>query len=158
MRDLGTPVQPVKLFEVIRDIFPDDVWFGCAYLNGQPVAAGCGFRWGTEFEMTWASALAEHNRIAPNMLLYWSFMERCAEQSVRVFNFGRCSPGSGTHRFKQQWGSRDETLWWYHVASGARAGTPSPQDEAYAWGPRVWKRLPLFVANSVGPRVIRNVP
>ena len=93
------------------------------------------------------------------MLLYWSFMERATKQGLTVFNFGRCSAGSGTHRFKRQWGSRDEQLWWYQQAAPGRlAATPSPDDAAYAWGPRLWKRLPLGLATLLGPRIVRSIP
>jgi len=158
MRDLGTPTQPRGLFETIVEHFPDDAIFGCAYLDDRPVAAGAGFVWGREFEMTWASSLRECNRIAPNMLLYWSFMERVIQRGVRTFNFGRCTPGGGTHRFKQQWGSRDVSLYWYQDATGEVEGTPSPDSGALAWGPRLWRHLPLWVANRVGPRIVRNIP
>jgi len=158
MRDLGTPVQPRRLFEAIADRFPDQAWFGCAYLGGRPIAGGAGFRWGHEFEMTWASALREHSRIAPNMLLYWAFMERCAEQGVRRFNFGRCTPDSGTHRFKRQWGGVDEPLWWYQHSRTGVAATPSPDAGAYSWGPRIWRRLPLPLATWLGPRIVRGIP
>ncbi|HEX4560959.1 MAG TPA: FemAB family XrtA/PEP-CTERM system-associated protein [Gemmatimonadales bacterium] len=155
MRDLGTPVQSRRLFEEILAVFPDDVWFGCAWLKGEAIAGGCGFRWGNEFEITWASSLRAHQTIAPNMALYWGFLERAVEQGVTLFNFGRCTPDSGTHRFKRQWGSRDEPLWWY--AHGA-ATTPSPDDGAYSWGPRLWKHLPVPVANLIGPRIVRCIP
>ncbi|HEU4700630.1 MAG TPA: FemAB family XrtA/PEP-CTERM system-associated protein [Gemmatimonadales bacterium] len=165
MRDLGTPTQPARLFEALMRTFPDDAWFGCAWLGDRPIACGAGFVWGDEFEMTWASALTEFNRIAPNMLLYWAFMERAMAAGLRRFNFGRCTPGGGTHRFKRQWGAEDEPLWWYQHAPGAPADadatavhTPSPDDGAYAWGPRLWKRLPLPVATALGPRIVRCIP
>jgi FemAB-related protein (PEP-CTERM system-associated) len=158
MRDLGTPTQPRALFRAIADAFGEDAWFGCAYLGDRPIAAGAGFHWGGEFEMTWASALAEHQRIAPNMLLYWSFMERAVQQGITLFNFGRCTPGGGTHRFKRQWGSRDETLWWYQQSAAKEAATPSPDDSAFAWGPRIWKHLPLPLANALGPAIVRGIP
>lgn len=158
MRDLGTPALPASFFEEIARTFGDSAWFGCAWHEGQPVACGAGFAWNGEFEMTWASALAAYNRLAPNMLLYWSFMERAAAQGLGTFNFGRCTPGSGTHRFKLQWGSRDEPLHWYQHADQATAGTPSPDDGAYAWGPRIWKRLPVGVATALGPRVVKWIP
>ena len=78
--------------------------------------------------MTWASALAAYNPIAPNMLLYWAFMEPAIAQGVTLFNFGRCTPGGGTHRFKRH------------------------------WGPRLWRRLPLALATAVGPRITRYIP
>ena len=158
MRDLGTPTQPKRLFEVIAEEFGDDVWFACAYHEGKAVACGCGFRWGNEFEITWASALIEHKRLSANMLVYWGLMERAIAEGVAVFNFGRCTPGSGTHRFKQQWGSRDEMLWWYHWSAAGDAATPSPNDGAYSWGPRIWKRLPEAIATSIGPRIVRYIP
>lgn len=158
MRDLGTPVLPRALFEAIAGAFGDDVWFGCARLDGQPIAVGCGFRWGDEFEMTWASALSAYNRIAPNMLLYWEFMTRAVSDGVRTFNFGRCTPGGSTHRFKRQWGARDVPLWWYQWSRNATAGTPSPDDGAYALGPRIWRHLPVPVATALGPRIVRGIP
>lgn len=158
MRDLGTPVQSRRLFTEILAEFPD-TWFACVYLGGKAVAGGCGFRWGSEFEITWASSLRAYNRIAPNMLLYWAFLERCVSEGVKVFNFGRCTPGGGTHRFKQQWGSRDEPLWWYQRSRGdGETSTPSPDDGAYAWGPRIWRHLPLAVANLIGPSIVRGIP
>lgn len=157
MRDLGTPTQPRALFEALAEEFPDDMWVGCAYLGDEPVAGGVGFRWRGEFEMTWASSLQARSRIAPNMLVYWSFMERCAREGVGLFNFGRTTPGSGTHRFKMQWGSREEPLWWYQRQAGL-AKTPSPDDARYAWGPRIWRRLPLPVATALGPWIVRGIP
>jgi len=159
MRDLGTPTQARGLFEAIADTFPaGDVWFGCAYLGPRAIAAGCGFRWGTAFEMTWASALAAYKTSAANMLLYWAFLERATEAGLQVFDFGRCTPGSRTHRFKRQWGGVDVPLWWYQRVAGQRAATPSPDDRAFSWGPRLWKRLPLPIANLLGPRVVRLIP
>jgi FemAB-related protein (PEP-CTERM system-associated) len=157
MRDLGTPTQPRRLFEAIAEVFPD-AWFGCAYVGEKPVACGAGFRWEREFEMTWASSLYAYNRIAPNMLLYWSFMERAIREGLTLFNFGRCSPDAGTHRFKRQWGSRDEQLHWYQHSTRAEASTPSPDDGAYSWGPRLWRKLPLPVATTLGPWIVRSIP
>ncbi len=158
MRDLGTPTQPKRLFETIAEVFPD-AWFGCAWLGDQPVAGGAGFVWGSEFEMTWASSLYSYNRLSPNMGLYWAFMERAVNEGLTIFNFGRCTPGAGTHRFKRQWGSRDEQLWWYQLTpAGGPAATPSPDDSAYSWGPRLWRRLPLGLATALGPRIVRSIP
>lgn len=159
MRDLGTPTLPRGFFQQIAREFPDSSWFGCAWLNDRPIACGAGFAWGDEFEMTWASSLVAYNRIAPNMLVYWSFMERAIQSGLKVFNFGRCTPDSGTHRFKRQWGSRDAPLYWYQrTRDGGPAATPSPDSGAFSWGPRIWKRLPLPVATLLGPRIVRYIP
>jgi FemAB-related protein (PEP-CTERM system-associated) len=157
MRDLGTPVHARQLFDVVAEVFPD-AWFGCAWYQGRPIAAIGGFVWGGEFEVTWASALRAHKELAANMHLYWAFMERCVAHGISLFNFGRCTPGEGTHRFKVQWGGNDEPLFWYQAGSGEGGGTPSPDDARYAWGPRLWSKLPLPVANALGPHIVRGIP
>lgn len=160
MRDLGTPVLPRKWFERIATTFPEQVVFGATYRAGgdEPLAAGCGFVWDREFEMTWACARRRDRRIAANMWLYWSFMYEMIRRGVRTFNFGRSTPGGGTHRFKRQWGGQDVLLPWCEHASGTRVATPSPDHGAFSWGPRLWRLLPLPIANRLGPPLIRFLP
>jgi len=158
MRDLGTPTQPRALFRAVAERFGEDAWFGCAYYGGRPVACGAGFRWGGEFEMTWASSLAGFNRIAPNMLLYWSFMEHVIGRNVRAFNFGRCTPGGGTHRFKRQWGGADVPLPWGQWSPRDVRATPSPERPVYRAAAAVWRRLPLGIVNRLGPPLARCLP
>jgi FemAB-related protein (PEP-CTERM system-associated) len=159
MRDLGTPVLPRTLFEAIARAFPDLVVFGTVWCGGRPVAGGCGFLWGGEFEMTWASSLRSHNHLGANMLLYWSFMREVIARRARIFNFGRCTPGGGTHRFKRQWGgSRDVPLPWAQWAPGAVAATPSPDRPVFQFASAVWRRLPLALANLLGPILARQLP
>jgi FemAB-related protein (PEP-CTERM system-associated) len=158
MRDLGTPTQPRQLFEALLAEFGDDIVFCAAYLGNTPIAAGCSIGWGNECEMTWASSLVQFKSVSANMLLYWGMMEHAITRGITTFNFGRCTPGSGTHRFKEQWGGRDEPLWWYHASERGVMKAPSPSDSAYSWGPRVWKKLPVAVATTLGPRIVRFIP
>jgi FemAB-related protein (PEP-CTERM system-associated) len=158
MRDLGTPVLPRALFERIATTFPDLVTFGVVYRGAEPLAAGCGFVWRGEFEMTWAGAVRASRPVSANMLLYWSFMEQMIVRGVRVFDFGRCTPGGGTHQFKRQWGGVDVPLPWCQYTSGRVNATPSPDDAAFSWGPRLWRHLPLLIANFLGPRLVRFLP
>ena len=157
MRDLGTPVMPRRFFQQIASHFGDDAWFAAAWLNGRPIAGGAGLRFGREFEITWASSLREFNPVSPNMALYWAFLERASTQGCGVFNFGRCTVDSGTHRFKKQWGGRDVPLHWYQ--HGPASVTPSPdQGGVMSLGPRLWRHLPLAVATALGPQIVRGIP
>ncbi|MFV2008126.1 MAG: FemAB family XrtA/PEP-CTERM system-associated protein [Longimicrobiales bacterium] len=157
MRDLGTPVHSLRLFDALAEVFPEEVIFGVVYHGEEPVAGGCGFLWGGEFEMTWASALREYNRMAPNMLLYWSFMEKAIERGAALFNFGRCTPGGGTHRFKRQWGGEDTALAWLEWDRHG-SGAPSADSWAYGAAMGVWRHLPLPLANRLGPFLSRRIP
>jgi serine/alanine adding enzyme len=162
MRDLGTPAQSKAFFQAIADVFPDDVRFAVAYHDETPIACGCGFLWNKEFEITWASALRSHKAMSPNMLVYWELMEHVVAAGTQLFNFGRCTRDSGTHRFKMQWGGREEPLWWYQHAKNAttdaEAATPSPDHGVFAMATRVWQRLPVPVATRLGPPIVRFIP
>ena len=159
MRDLGTPVLPRALFERIATVFPDASLFGVVYRGEEPVAAGCGLVWRDELELTWAAALREHNRVAPNMLLYWSFMERAIGQGLRAFNFGRSTPGAGTHRFKRQWGGEDVPLPWLQWSAKGMNATPNPDgSRVFQLATRMWQRVPLPLARRFGPTLARKLP
>jgi hypothetical protein len=157
MRDLGTPVLPFEFFRVVSEEFGEAMWTGVGYKDGVPIVAGCGFHWQDEFEMNWSAALRSHGTLAPNMTLYWEFMERAAAAGIRRFDFGRCTPGGGTHTFKKQWNSYDHQLHWYQHSLSGLASTPSP-DGKYSLGPRLWRHLPLGVANHLGPLIARSIP
>jgi FemAB-related protein (PEP-CTERM system-associated) len=158
MRDLGTPVLPWAFFEQIAAGFRDESLFAAVYLGEEPIAAACGFLMNGEFEITWAGALREHNRKSPNMLLYWSLMERVIEVGAHTFNFGRCTPGSSTHRFKLQWGGADAPLPWSYWSSTGLASAPSPDRPLYRAATQAWARLPLPIANHLGPVLARQIP
>lgn len=158
MRDLGTPVLPLRFFRAILDAFPAQARVGVVYHEGGPAAAGFGFLWRGELEMTWASSLRTLGRLAPNMLLYWDFMKHAVESGAHTFNFGRCPPGGGTHRFKLQWGGVDRALPWLQWPADGAAGTPSPAGGTYRLATRAWSRLPLPLANRLGPWIARTIP
>ena len=158
MRDLGTPVMPKAFFATALRTFPDDTWIATVRHEGRAIAGAMGFRWLDEFEITWASALNEYKRMSPNMLLYWGLMERCIRDGVRVFNFGRTTPGSGPHKFKAQWGGTEEPLHWYYPGANGAAAMPQKEQAHFALASKVWRRLPLGVASRLGPLIVRGIP
>jgi serine/alanine adding enzyme len=158
MRDLGTPVLPRRFFASIVEHLGEHVVFCSVEHEGTPLAAGCGFLWNGEYEITWAGSLREASRMAPNMLLYWSLMEESIRRGAHTFNFGRCSPDSGTHRFKRQWGGDDLPLPWSQWSADGVAATPNPDSPKYRLATNVWSRLPVAVTNRLGPPLARLLP
>lgn len=158
MRDLGTPTHPREFFAAVVREMGGDAWVGCVHLGGRPVAGGVALRHGDSVEMVWASALREASAAAPNMLLYAAFIRRATDEGLAAFDFGRCTPGSGTHRFKQQWGTRDVPLPWLRASLRPGAAAPSPGRGGFALASRVWRRLPVPVANLLGPPIRGGIP
>jgi hypothetical protein len=141
-------------FERVISLFPELVVVGATYWKEQVVAAGFGFCWNGEFEMTWSSSRRELGSMKPNMLLYWDFMSHLIHRGMRTFNFGRSTPGTGPHEFKLAWGGKDVALPWIEWPNdgGARPGFAARVATA------CWRRLPIRVANRWGPRVARALP
>ena len=159
MRDLGTPVLPKAFFESAASAFGALVLFAAVYTrNGAPVAGACCLLWRHELEVTWASSLREFNHLSPNMLLYSRLMEEGIDRDVSIFNFGRCSPGGSTHRFKQQWGGSDVPLPWPSWSRDPDIGVPSADRPLYHLAVTAWRHMPLAIANRVGPVLARLLP
>jgi serine/alanine adding enzyme len=159
MRDLGTPVLPRAFFENGAKAFGSRMLFAAVYTSaGIPVAGACCLLWRDELEVTWASSVREFNRMSPNMLLYSQLMEEAIARRVTIFNFGRCSPGGSTHRFKQQWGGSDVPLPWPSWSRNPDVGVPSADRPLYHLAVTAWRHLPLAIANRVGPVLARLLP
>lgn len=159
MRDLGTPVLPRAFFERLATTFGDRAIFSTVYsADGKPAAAACSLAWRDEVEIVWASSLSEYNRFSPNMLLYAHIMEESIGRGARTFNFGRCTPGGATHKFKRQWGGSDLPLPWPAWSRRESSGAPNPERPIFRVATAVWSRLPMAVANRVGPLLARHLP
>ncbi len=159
MRDLGTPVYGREFFAALFARFADRLWITVCEFEGQPVAAGVlvGFR--DTMEIPWASSLREHNRLSPNMLLYWTSLAHAIERGYRRFDFGRSTPGEGTWKFKEQWGAKPVPLhWYYYLRDGGALPELNPDNPRYRLAIQVWQKLPLAVTNLVGPHLVKNLP
>ena len=159
MRDLGTPVLARKVFvEILRE-FPDRARLHVVRLHGVPVAAGLSFQTHRTIEVPWASSVRDYNGLCSNHLLYWSIIEFARNRGCSVLDFGRSTPGEGTYKFKEQWGARAVPLHWeYQLSSGSAVPNASPTNPKFRFAIELWRRLPLAVANRLGPPIVRTIP
>ena len=159
MRDLGTPVYSKEFFENILTSFPNACRIIIIRLDNRPVAAGFLIGHRDRLEIPWASTLRDVNHLSINMLLYWEVLKHAIDRQFRQFDFGRSSKGAGTYRFKQQWGARPRQLYWhYWQKEGGELPSLNPDNPRYALAIKVWKQLPLFITNRLGPLLVRNLP
>ncbi len=159
MRDLGTPVYARRFFAEVLAAFPDRVRFVVVRLKGEPVAAGLTYRTGGQVEVPWASSVRDYNALCPNHLLYWTVLEAAVADGCTLLDFGRSTPDEGTYKFKAQWGAEPVPLHWEYA--GLAGGLPpdqSPKNPKFRLAIAGWQRLPLWVANAVGPRIVKGIP
>jgi hypothetical protein len=76
-----------------------------------------------------------------------------------VLDFGRSTPDEGTYRFKEQWGARPVRLHWeYCLLRGDAVPDQSPKNKKFELAIEAWKRCPLWLANRLGPPIVRGIP
>ena len=159
MRNLGTPVYGRNFFSEILKTFSDDTYICIVRHQGKPVAVSflTGYR-GT-LEAAWSSSLYSYVSMKPNMFLYWKILCFAGERGYEVFDFGRSTVGSGTHRFKKQWGSHEVPLYWaYWVPEGAGLPDLNKENPRYRLAIWLWQRLPVPVTKLLGPAIVKCLP
>jgi len=159
MRDLGTPVWGISLFRNILGAFPKTSEIAVVRLGDQAVGGGLVLSFKDTVYMPSASSLREYFHLCPNNLLYWEVIKRACENGYKTFDFGRSTVGSGTYSFKKQWGPEVKPLYWQYVLlDGKEMPQLNPSNPRFKFLIEVWKRLPLPIANWLGPRIVRHLP
>ncbi|MEO8223796.1 MAG: FemAB family XrtA/PEP-CTERM system-associated protein [Gammaproteobacteria bacterium] len=159
MRDLGTPVYARSFFSTVARELAECVDVVIVELGGKPVAAGVLIHFAGRTEIPWASSLRSVNRLGVNMLLYWACLRRAIERGSRIFDFGRSTVDSGTYQFKRQWGAEPVPHYWhYWLRGGGELPRLNPSNPKFALAIAAWQRLPLWLANGLGPHIVRNLP
>ena len=158
MRDLGTPVFSKQLFRSILREFGGAAEICVVRKDREAAAAALLVHDGELTEVPSASCVREFNRVNANMFMYRHLLERAIERGSRTFDFGRSSEGSGTYKFKEQWGAKAyPAVWQYYV----RQGSPEemrPDDEGNQRLIRIWQTLPVWLTKLIGPTIVRGIP
>lgn len=159
MRDLGTPVYGKDFFRNLLKTLKGEAWIVVVRVRGK--AVGCAFLTGYQgrMEIPWASTLRNYNHTSINMIMYWKVLEFAVQQGFEVFDFGRCSEDAGTYRFKQQWGAEPVKLYWdYLLPEGENLPKLNTNNPKFRVLIAVWQRLPVWLANLLGPRIVKALP
>jgi FemAB-related protein (PEP-CTERM system-associated) len=159
MHALGTPVHPRRFFQSLVETFPECCTLVVIYRDGVPQAAGFLVVDGRTAEIPWAACREDAKARGYNMKLYWECMAFVIERGCSRFDFGRSTVDSGTFRFKAQWGAKPCQLYWHRWERNGQHGEDSPgAGRLRSLVARVWRTLPLPVANAIGPLVSPRLP
>jgi len=159
MLRLGSPVHSKKWIESICEQYKEQCIITVVKLDGVPVGAGIVLFSNDKACIPWASTRAEYNRLSPNMMLYWALLKFVTDHGCKEFDFGRSTFNEGTFRFKQQWGAKPTLLEWRDDTSqpDTQMGSVQSTSSLKSLVESVWKKLPLAVANTIGPKLRRYI-
>ena len=155
----GTPALPRRYFEALREVFGAD----CEVMTvtdaaGRPLSSVLRFYFRVEVLPYYAGDDEAARELAANDFKYWELMRRAAFRGIRVFDYGRSKQGTGSYAFKKNWGFEPQPLH-YEYCLYKRDAVPqnNPSNAKYRLLIEAWRRLPLAVANRVGPLVVRGL-
>lgn len=158
MHLLGSPTHSIKWFHALREAYQGDLIVGRVWSDKKIVGAGILLFSGSNVSIPWASTLRDYNRLAPNMLLYWNLLRVSCDRGCKQFDFGRSTYGEGTYKFKKQWGAKPVPLDWVTLdKQGIIIEASGGKSRARDLVEIVWRKLPLPVVNTIGPRLRRHI-
>jgi FemAB-related protein (PEP-CTERM system-associated) len=159
MRDLGTPVWPRGLFLEMFRQFPGDTEIALVKLGKLTVGGGLLIHHLNYSAVPSASSYRNYLKMCPNNILYWEIIRRCIKRGSSVFDFGRSTLNAGTFNFKKQWIKEPkQQTWQYQLLQVSSLPELNPSNPKFRLAIDVWKRLPLPVANALGPRIVTKLP
>jgi serine/alanine adding enzyme len=157
MRDLGTPVYPRSFFEAIYQNIKSTLTV--YYWDNEPVGCWWLFEHGERVSIPWASTLRKVNAFSVNANMYYNILDRCINNGNKLFDFGRSTIDAGTYKFKLQWGAEPKQCHWHTLGFSddvnENKGEPSGKMQVLI---KTWQKLPLWLANKIGPLIIKDIP
>jgi FemAB-related protein (PEP-CTERM system-associated) len=158
VRNLGTPVLPRRWYARLQQTFGEDCEVTVVTHGGKPMAAVMSFYFRDEVHPYYGGSIWQGRDVAANDFMYWSVMQRAADRGARLFDFGRSKQDTGSYHFKKHWGFQPEPLpYAYHLVRATEIPNVSPTNRKYSLFIKGWQRLPLPVANALGPWLARDL-
>lgn len=155
----GTPALPKKFFQRLKETFGDD----CEVLTvtdaaGRTLSSVLSFYFRDEVLPYYAGDDLAARDLAANDFKYWELMRRACERGCKVFDYGRSKIGTGPYSFKKNWGFEPQSLSYeYRLYKRDSVPQNNPMNPKYRAFIALWKRLPLGVANAIGPHIVRHL-
>jgi FemAB-related protein (PEP-CTERM system-associated) len=155
----GTPAMPKKYFQALQKEFGRD----CEVLtvttsDGKPLSSVLSFYFRDEVLPYYAGDDEAARELAANDFKYWELMRRACARGLKVFDYGRSKLGTGPYAFKKNWGFEPKPLH-YEFCLYKRDSIPqnNPNNAKYKLMISTWRRMPLALANWLGPFIVRNL-
>jgi FemAB-related protein (PEP-CTERM system-associated) len=159
VRNLGTPVFSAKYLRILREEFGEDCSVLIITHDRQDVAAVMSFYFRDEVIPYYGGSTAAARTIkGVNHFMYWELMRHSADQGYRLFDFGRSKAGTGPYTFKKNFGFEPQALpYEYYLVTSDTMPDVNPLNPRYRLMINVWSKLPLPVANLIGPFLARSL-
>jgi FemAB-related protein (PEP-CTERM system-associated) len=158
VRNLGTPVFPKRLFDAVLEAFGADADILTVRHEGVAVASVLSLYHNGTVMPYWGGGTFGARALRANELMYFSLMRHARERGCTAFDFGRSKFGTGAFAYKKNWGFEPQPLGYaIRTADGVAPREINPLNPKYQAKIRMWQKLPLWLANRLGPPIARGL-
>lgn len=157
VRNLGTPVFPARLFREMLARFETQSDILVVYDGSRPVSAVLSLYHGDAVMPYWGGGVQDARRLRSNELMYYRLMSHARTRGMARFDFGRSKVGSGQASWKKSFGFEPRPLHYHVWSPDGAARDINPNNPKYQRRIDLWKKLPLPVANLIGPLISRGL-
>ncbi|PNU05035.1 FemAB family XrtA/PEP-CTERM system-associated protein [Novosphingobium guangzhouense] len=157
-RNLGTPVFPRALLDAVIDAFGEDADILTVRYQGAAVASVISLYYRGAVMPYWGGGTWDARRLRANERMYYELMLHARRRGCTMFDFGRSKTDSGAYHYKRNWGFEAEPLTYATwTAPGSARRDADPISSKLSLQIRLWQRLPLGLANRIGPMIARGI-
>lgn len=160
LRNLGSPVGPRAYYEGLLEIFGADCEIVSVHHAGEDLATVLSFHHrGTVMPYHGGGRPAARRASAFPYMYWWVMRDAASRRGATMFDFGRSPADGSAAAFKRNFGFEPTPLVYARHALGNNTvrSEVSEADRRYRAAIAVWRRLPLCVANRLGPWALRAV-
>lgn len=158
VRNLGTPVFPKSLMASAVDAFGDEADILTVLHDARPVASVLSLYHNGTVMPYWGGGVWDARRLRANDVMYYALMNHARKKGCTHFDFGRSKTDSGAYHFKKNWGFEPEPMAYaVHTADGQEPRDVNPNSPKYRAQIAIWQKLPLSVANKIGPWIAKGL-
>lgn len=155
---LGTPTFSKNYFKILLQVFGDNCEIVSVCRGKETIGSVLVFYFRDHVLPYYGGGMEAARTLGGNDFMYWEVMRLACERGFRVFDFGRSKLGTGSFNFKKNWGFSPQSLNYEYQLHGAKnIPDNNPLNPKYAFLINAWRKLPLRVANAIGPHVVRHL-
>ena len=158
-RNFGTPTLGRSWIHDLVSIFPEYHSIARVVFDDKPIAQFLVRRFRGIVSEVVGNDDPRFREWNPNSLLEWALIQDACLKGYKIYDFGRSLLESGSSLFKIGWGAEPLPLVYQFFRNGSvrlpDTSQTNPKRQRLA---RTWKRLPMPLADAIGPLVRRRFP
>ncbi len=148
MLRLGSPSLSKRFFlGLLKDYNYGDVKVFLVFKEKEIIGGAVLLSYNDFVEDCWLSTISKYNYLYTSVILYWEMIRFSILEKKKIFSFGRSTKDSSLLNFKRQWKPIEKQLFFSYSEEKKLSL------KKLIFLTKLWKLLPLRIANFIGPKI-----